>query len=109
MQLLDCSRLVKGQQIFRRLSVYHARTVYYVIKRYKDTGGTSDRPRSGRPRSANTSRIRNIIRLRLKRNPTVKLRNLAKHIKVARESVRRIVKNNLGLYPYKLQKHHFLR
>ncbi|VDP04882.1 unnamed protein product [Heligmosomoides polygyrus] len=37
-----------------RTTGFKQRTVYKIVRRYKETGGTSDRPRSGRPTTATT-------------------------------------------------------
>ncbi|VDO19915.1 unnamed protein product [Heligmosomoides polygyrus] len=37
-----------------RTTGFKQRTVYKIVRHYKETGGTSDRPRSGRPTTATT-------------------------------------------------------
>ena len=63
-----------------------------------------DLKRSGRPRSANNSRNRKIIKMRVKRNPKSSMRKVARETGLNREAVRRIAKNELGIKAYKLQK-----
>ena len=43
--------------------------IYRTIKRYRDTGSTSDKQRSGRPTSVTTTQKRKVIRSRIQRNP----------------------------------------
>ena len=90
-------------EISRRLNVPDS-TIRKAIKRYKELGTTSDRPRSGRPRTATDATHRKKVRQRFERNPRRSLRKVAREVGISRESVRRIVKDNLGLKPYKQQK-----
>ena len=39
--------------------------VYRTIQRYKETGGVTDRARSGRPTSITTPRLRKVVNLRI--------------------------------------------
>ena len=82
--------------------------IYRTIKRYRDTGSTSDRQRSGRPTSATTTQKRKVIRSRIQRNPQRSMRKMALELNISRESVRTIVKSDLGLFPYKKRKVHFI-
>ena len=51
-------------EIMKTLGIHKERRmfVYRTIQRYKDTGDTSDRSRSGRPISVTTQRMKNIVR-----------------------------------------------
>ncbi len=97
----------RPRQIAKELSA-PPRTVYYTIKRYEELGNEMDRPRSGRPRTANIPKNRDIVRKRVKRNPRRSIRKMAKDLHISVSSVRRIVKKKLDLIPYKLVKAHFL-
>ena len=83
-------------------------TVSRTIKRYKELGNFNDRHRSGRPRTATTANNRRKVKTRIERNPRRSARKIAKDIGVPRESVRRMIKNDLQLKPYKLQEAHLL-
>lgn len=67
-----------------------------------------DRQRCGRPRTANTPATRRIIRENIRRNPQRSMRKMAQQIGISKDSVRHIVKTELGLRPYKIQKAHLL-
>ena len=82
--------------------------VYRAIKRYKELNTLMDRPRSGRPVTANTPRNRSIIRKRIARNPNRPIRKMAKDLQIGEISVRRLVKNQLEYHPYKPQKVQYL-
>lgn len=75
-----------------------------AIKRVKELGHTGRRPGSGRKRTVRTARNRKLIRERIRRNPRVSMRKIARDTGIHRETVRRIAKEDLGLKPYKLQK-----
>uniref|UniRef100_A0A1I7X4K3 HTH_Tnp_Tc3_2 domain-containing protein n=1 Tax=Heterorhabditis bacteriophora TaxID=37862 RepID=A0A1I7X4K3_HETBA len=68
------------------------------LKRYQELGIVEDVPRSGRPRSVNTSRIRKIA----------KKRKLASDLRISPTSRRRIVRHELVFYPYKIRRAHML-
>lgn len=67
-----------------------------------------DRPRKGRPRTANIPKNRRIIRKRIQRNPHRSMRKIAKDLNISVSSVRQIVEKELCLTPYKFVKAHFL-
>uniref|UniRef100_A0A1I7WGE3 HTH_Tnp_Tc3_2 domain-containing protein n=1 Tax=Heterorhabditis bacteriophora TaxID=37862 RepID=A0A1I7WGE3_HETBA len=43
-------------------------TVHRTVKRYQELGTVEDHPRSGRPRSVNTSRIRKMVKKKILRD-----------------------------------------
>ena len=79
-----------------------------TISRFKELGDLSDRKRAGRPATANTSRNRNIIRNRILRNPKRSMRKMGKELGISKDSVNTIIKKNLGLKSFKVQKAHVL-
>uniref|UniRef100_A0A914VSL0 Transposase n=1 Tax=Plectus sambesii TaxID=2011161 RepID=A0A914VSL0_9BILA len=83
-------------------------TVRVAIKRYKELGTTSDRPRSGCPTTATDADHRRKVRQRFERNPRRSLRKVGRDVGISHESVRKTVKNVLGLKPYKQQEAHLL-
>ena len=60
--------------------------VYRKIKRYKETGTIVDKPRSGRPRTAQTANMKKIGLERVRRNPARSIRKMAKELKVNGET-----------------------
>jgi inhibitor of nuclear factor kappa-B kinase subunit alpha len=83
-------------------------TVCKQIKRYKQLGTLEDRPRSGRPVTATTKKNKEIIRNRIRRNSQRSMRKMAKDLLISEGSVRKIVKTQLKLHPYKLSTAHHL-
>ena len=94
--ILDLHRAgMKPKKIARTLAVPLI-TVYRSIKLFKSTGGTVDRARSGRPRTAITRGNIEKIRRRIQRNPQRSMRKMAKEIGIHERSVRTIVHEKLS-------------
>ncbi|VDP05368.1 unnamed protein product [Heligmosomoides polygyrus] len=91
-----------------RTTGFKQRTVYKIVRRYKETGGTSDRPRSGRPTTATTPENINKVRCRIRRNPEVSMNKMATDLGISRERVQHIARRKLGLRSYKVARIHFL-
>lgn len=75
-----------------------------VVKRYQETGEIKDRQRSGRPRSARTPAIKNMVRKKIQRDSHRSIRKLAKEHGVTAKTMHRLVREDLQLVPYKLAK-----
>ena len=82
--------------------------VYRTIKRFKETQSIIDRPRSGRPRSARTPRLKNNVHCRIRRNPRKSIRKMAREFSVNHETMRKLVREDLGLKSYKRKAVHHL-
>lgn len=94
----------KRQVDIRRTLNVSQQLVSKTIKRYKELGTAQDRPRSGRPPTADTVRHRNLIRARVRRNSHRSMRKIARDIGISEKSVRNIVHNRLGMKSLKLTK-----
>ncbi|KAJ8954851.1 hypothetical protein NQ318_023415 [Aromia moschata] len=75
-----------------------------TIKRFEELGHTGRRPGSGRRLTVRTVENREGFRERVRRNPRVSMRKIARQTGINRESIRQIAKEDLHLKPYKLQK-----
>ncbi|PAV77562.1 hypothetical protein WR25_07176 [Diploscapter pachys] len=71
------------------------------IKRFKEVGSTSDRLRSGRPRTFNVTRAKKLIKMRIKQNPKRSIRKMAQNLDISHRAARSIVRKDLKLEPYK--------
>lgn len=91
----------KPVEIAKMLNV-QPKTVYRIIQRYQETGTTDDRPKSGRPATVNTPKLRARIKQLIKRNNQRSMRRIAKDVGVGKDTIRNMIKKNFGLYPYKL-------
>lgn len=79
-----------------------------TIKRWRETGSIADRPRTGRPRTARTPTRIKAVGARIRRNPRRSQRKVASQMKESRSSIQRILKQDLGLTPFKRRKVHGL-
>jgi len=84
------------------------KSVRRTISRYRELGKAEDRPRSGRPRTANIPANRNKIKCKLNRNRRRSKRKMAQELGISAERVRHIVNVELGQHSYKLQEVHEL-
>lgn len=82
--------------------------VYRTITRYNDTGSIAKRHGGGHQKTATSSEMVQKVSKRLERNPRRSANQMAKELGVSDRSVRRILKNDLKVKPYKFQKAHEL-
>lgn len=78
--------------------------VYRTIKRYNETGSIAKRHGGGHPKTATSRNMIRKVKARIQRNPRQSAGELAKSLKVSDSSIRRILKKELQLKPYKIQK-----
>ena len=90
-------------QIFNQLKKFGMKRdmVYRTVKRLNETGSVADRTRSGRPASVVTKKMVASVRARIIRNPVQSQRKLARALKTSKTSMRRIIREELRLKPYK--------
>ena len=79
-------------------------TVRDTIRRFEETGGFQDRPGRGRKKSESTIKACKTIKTKLRTNPKWSARKLSKAVATSRSTVRRILKNDLGLSSYKFRR-----
>ncbi|XP_065668110.1 uncharacterized protein LOC136088341 [Hydra vulgaris] len=99
-----------GAEIFKLAKVHgiNERCVYRTIQRLRETGGVEDLEKSVRPRSVRTPDRIKRIREKIRRNPERSARKLPQVKGVLRESMRELLKLDLGLKPYRKHKVHGL-
>ncbi|PAV93597.1 hypothetical protein WR25_12821 [Diploscapter pachys] len=78
--------------------------VQKTVKRFKEIGSTADRPGRGRKRSARTEQNKKKLREMVRRNPRRSMRKMTKKLKIDEKSVRTIIRKDLGLNSYRIQK-----
>ena len=83
-------------------------TVWKVVKKLKETGETCNRPGQGRKRTVRTKRRVKNTREKLRRNSRRSAAKMAAEAGISQTSMRRIFKEDLRTYPYKMQKRHEL-
>ncbi|CAK9825624.1 Transposable element Tc3 transposase [Anthophora retusa] len=81
---------------------------YRTINRYNDTGSVKKRYGGGRKKTATNTEMVRKVKKRIERNPKRSANKMAKELNVSRWSIQQILKNELLLKPYKIQKVHDL-
>ena len=82
--------------------------VWRCQKWLQETGGAHRRQGSGRPRTQRSRGLIKAVRSKVAPNPARSISNLAREYSVSRRTMGRVVKEDLGLYPYKLQRRQLL-
>ncbi|PAV60343.1 hypothetical protein WR25_15451 [Diploscapter pachys] len=90
-----------SNEITARLLKTLRQVVSRHIKRFKEIGSTSDRPRSGHPKTFNVARAKKLIKLRIKQNPKRSIRKMVQNLDISHTAARSIVRKDLKLKPYK--------
>ncbi|RCN36793.1 hypothetical protein ANCCAN_17325, partial [Ancylostoma caninum] len=98
---------VPNSEIAKRLRTPRS-TAYDAIKRFRQLGDCKDRPKTGLPVSAARLWARQAIENRISRNSQRSVRKVASDLGLSEKTVRRVVKEDLNLRPFKIQKVHFL-
>ena len=83
-------------------------TVWKVVKKFKETGQKTNRPGQGRKRTVRTKRMVKNTREKLRTNSRRSAIKLAAEAEIGQTSMRRILKEDLKTYPYKMQNRHEL-
>ncbi|KAI6657841.1 MhmaT1 transposase [Oopsacas minuta] len=98
------------KEIMRILNIAETRRnfIFRTITQFNETGNIINKPRSGRPVSVTTIRMRKTVRSRVWRNHQRSVRKMAKELKVTRGSPQNIVRRDLGLSSFKRRKVHFI-
>ncbi len=89
--------------IAKRFNVSHV-TIYNVKKVFEDTGSVENCPRSGRPRTACSATIEKEVFTTINANPSMFIQKLAREHNMAKTTMRRMVKKDLGLKSLSKQK-----
>lgn len=99
-------RGLNANQISKKLKPYKVKRarVFYTVKRLRETGSIYDRPRSGRPRTVRTPKMIRRVKARIWRNPQRSGRRMAPQLSIKRESLRKIITEDLGFRPFKKRK-----
>lgn len=97
-------------EICKRVKEFNINRVFVwrTVQRLRDTGSVKNRPGSGQPRTARTKERVKRIREKIRRNPNRSGRKLAREEQISQRSMRRILKDELQLKPYKKRKRHGL-
>ena len=83
-------------------------TVWKVVKKFRETGQSSNRLGQGRKRTVQTKRMVKNTREKLRTNPLRSATKLTTETEISQTSMRRILKEDLKTFPYKVQKRYEL-
>ena len=84
------------------------KTIFNVMKRFKVTGGTADKAIPGRKKSVRVNKVIEAVRKRISRNPRRSMRQMARSMHISENSMRRIVKTDIGMKSYKMSRRHLI-
>ena len=90
-----------NSSIAKRLKMNRT-TVWKIVKKFKETGTTLDKPGRGRKRTVRTLKLVKNTREKLRRNPRRSHRKLAAQANVSNSTMYRVMKEDLGKKPYKM-------
>ena len=79
-------------------------SMYRTFTRYNDTGSIQKCHGGGHPKTATSREMVRNVKARIQRNPRQSAFQLAKNLNVSTHSIGLILKNELRLKPYKIQK-----
>ncbi|XP_033220925.1 uncharacterized protein LOC117175325 [Belonocnema kinseyi] len=96
--------------IVRELNHHQLNKVFVnrTITRYNNTSSIAKRHGGGHQKTATSREMVQKVKKRLERNPRQSANQMAKELQISKCSIRRILKNNLKVKPYKIQKVHDL-
>jgi hypothetical protein len=96
------------RQHFQRREARSRKVILRAVSNFRETGNANKKPSPGRPRTShsavNIERVVNAI----EQSPRKSTCQLAQQVNITHTSVHRILKNDLKLYPYKVQLVHQL-
>ena len=99
---------LKGNNPGEKVPKQGRKLIYRMKQRYRKTGVVKDMPKSGRPKSLTTPRLKKVVMDRIRQNPRRLLRKMAVELKVSRGSLQNLVRNDIGHRSFKRNKVHFL-
>lgn len=99
--------IVKTQRAFKmnfdRRSAPTPRTIREIVKRFEESGSVDERSRPGPSMTIRTPLNIEKVKGQLAVSPHRSSRVLSRKLKISRSSVRRILVDDLNLFPYKIQ------
>ena len=94
---------LKNTEIAKALRINRL-TVWRTLKRFGERGDATDRPRSGRPRTARTKKRIKAVAEKMRRCPKRSIRKMTKEHKISERTMRRLVKDDLKKKSLKIEK-----
>ncbi|GBP11578.1 hypothetical protein EVAR_77722_1 [Eumeta japonica] len=78
-------------------------TIKNWIHKFKETGSTLDKQRSGRPRTSRTEENIDLVRESVRENPTQSIRKRSRALNLPGSTLQRILRKNKKFHPYEIQ------
>ena len=99
--------LVKTQREFCKLfpkrKAPQGRTITKLVKKFQSTGSVVDRARTGRPKAARSAANIELVRRAVLQSPETSTRRRNLQLGLSRTTLRRVLNDDLNLFPYKIQ------
>lgn len=93
----------KLRQKYPNRPVPHKTTIYRLHANFRQYGTTADRPRSGRQRTSRNAENVSLVRDSVAESPETSSRRRGSQLHISARSLRRILKTDLKMFPYKIQ------
>lgn len=84
-------------------------TILRLVIKFRDTGSVHDLGRPGRPQSIRTEEAVERVQTSVEEDQQTSIRRRSSELHIAKSSLHRILKADLGLFPYKVQVAHALQ
>jgi hypothetical protein len=106
------SSIITAQRRFRHFQKCEApsrKVILCAVSNFHETGNANKKPSPGRPRTSHSAVNIEHVANAIVQSPRKSTHRLAQQVNITHTSVRRILKNDLKLYPYEVQLvHQFL-
>eukprot|EP00095_Tigriopus_kingsejongensis_P006522 maker-scaffold172_size289735-snap-gene-1.33 protein:Tk06522 transcript:maker-scaffold172_size289735-snap-gene-1.33-mRNA-1 annotation:"similar to H28G03.4" len=102
--VIDLLQKNMSDAVISRTVGVNRKFIYRCKQHLTSKRGASRKPGSGRPRSIRTKPLIKAVASKIRRNPVRLMNKLAKEYKVSPTTMRRVVKEDLGHHPFKIQR-----
>ena len=99
--LVQTLRALRG--LLDRKDVPSKTALFRIVKKFEETGSVMDRPMPLEARRKRSTTTIEAVRVSVEDNPETSTRHRAQEVGVCHETVRRILRDDLHLFPYKIQ------
>eukprot|EP00095_Tigriopus_kingsejongensis_P001469 maker-scaffold288_size220435-snap-gene-1.21 protein:Tk01469 transcript:maker-scaffold288_size220435-snap-gene-1.21-mRNA-1 annotation:"hypothetical protein Y032_0322g2447" len=106
--VIDLLKKKTSYNIIKKVTGAIQKYIWRCKKRIESKEGAARRPGSGKTRSVRSKHLIKVVANKVMRNPTRSMNKMAKEHNLSRKTLQRIVKENLGLDPFKIQRRQLL-
>ena len=79
------------------------RTIYAIHAKFMETGSVNDQPRSGRLRSGRSEENQEVVEAAFVQDQRKSIRRASLELNISKATIHRLLRKDIGMYPYKLQ------